>query len=239
MLGYPFMANKSSKWSASNRLVVFCASPCSHRKPVEREHYQVYGAIGGPIAQVRVVFFPPRLLLSTDKTQYSTGVIKTDIKKSNSLPGISSHPLFSKQSVVFPVHPHSPTASCTHTFSPAVVSQSPFLTFYSISHLHNLSSSSQLLTYFLYLYFFIPPREGMSFHVYPPLFCNRFYIKQYSFRSISLYLPAPQGSKIAEDTGQLWCAGSPGLPDVYTTGLWCADQSTVDTIRLFMLPYGD
>lgn len=45
------MANKSSK--RSNRLFSLSLLFSPYRKPAEREHYQVYQAAGGQIAQVR------------------------------------------------------------------------------------------------------------------------------------------------------------------------------------------
>lgn len=209
MLGYPIMPNKSSKWSASNRLLLsLLLSP--HRKPTEREHYQVYQAVGGQIAQVRVFCALSLFLVQT----WRLSIPQTELQPPRNF---LSPLLSSNQSTVSPKHLHTHHITHSHLFPYAAVSQSSFLTFHCLS-------PAQLVFLFTPSHIFYIPFYFVNIHI-SLVSTTSSSVETVLDNTISfsvcsyLYLRAPKSLR----TGLLCCGWSPSPPDSYTTGLWCAE----------------
>ena len=99
-------------------------SLCLHRKPTEREHHQVYGAIGGQIAQVWLLL--SSLSFNKDMTtRCSPELINKETQTEQRPPrNFLSPPLSSNQIIVSSIH-HLHTTSLTLFFLLLLFNRAP------------------------------------------------------------------------------------------------------------------
>lgn len=122
-------------------ICVFLFVPLSpRRKPAERERRQVCGAAGGQAAEVRLLFFSVFLQWKTLTEQNPQRNFLSPLPSSNQIAVSSMHHLTDSS-----VQSH------------LVVSQSRFLTFHSVSHLHFVFIFSPSNVFYVFTFISIFP----------------------------------------------------------------------------------
>lgn len=180
MLGYHIMANKSSKWSVSNKLLFSSLSPCfslyteSRLKDNATKYIKLledrlhrYGCF------VRSLFL----------------IQRQRHKQSNSLQGISCRLCRPLTRALPPQYITSPTTSCTHTFFLCCCLPKPLSHIsFCLSPAQFVSLFSHIFYTFIFLYFYIS-----SVYTFP-LLCVNHFRQSYIFMSVSLILSASRSS---------------------------------------------